>query len=132
MKYEFTDRDRKYGKRVGVKKGGSFRCFDCFDFSFYDRDAHAGDLEEKCAYCQGPIFISPGQILVMEAAPKVNLAKRPRKVNLAKSHVQSFPLLSMAFHLRNRLDLVSFAYDKARQRIAELEAQLSEREDSRV
>ncbi|WP_371671240.1 hypothetical protein OG985_28640 [Streptomyces sp. NBC_00289] len=127
MEFVFSDADRKYGKRVGVQKyHGDFRCYSCVDFSFYEREVNVFDAEEKCTYCAGPVFLTAGQIAEMEAV------KPSRPVNLAKSHVQRFDLLSISFNLRNRLDEVSFAYDKARQRIAELEAQLADRESGFV
>lgn len=125
MEYVFSDADREYGKRVGVKKSDAdFRCYQCIDFSFYEREVTEKDAEERCSYCQGFVFIAP-QVIAQIEAPK-----QARPVNLAKPDVQRFDLLSIAFHLRSRLDDVSYAYDKARQRIAELEAQLAEREDA--
>jgi hypothetical protein len=125
--YVFSDIDRQYGKAVGVKKSdGDFRCYECVDFSFYERNVAERDANERCSYCGGLVFILAGTIAAMEA-PKV-----VRPVNLAKPDVQRFDLLSIAYNLRTRLDEVSYAYDKARHRIAELEAQLTEREDVRV
>ncbi|MGW1558329.1 hypothetical protein ACWCQ1_17665 [Streptomyces sp. NPDC002144] len=123
--YVFSDTDRQYGKAVGVKKSdGDFRCYGCVDFSFYERNVSEQDAEERCTYCGGFIFITAQMVAEIEAPKPV------RPVNLQKRDVQRFDLLSIAYNLRNRLDEVSFAYDKARQRIAELEAQLAEREDA--
>lgn len=123
--YVFSDADREYGKRVGVKKSdGDFRCYQCVDFSFYEREVAESDAEERCSYCGGFVFITPQVIAQLEAP------KRVRPVNLSKPDVQRFDLLSIAFHLRSRLDDVSYAYDKARQRIEELEARLAEYEDA--
>ncbi|RPF45731.1 hypothetical protein EDD96_2293 [Streptomyces sp. Ag109_G2-6] len=123
--YVFSDTDRQYGKAVGVKKSdGDFRCYQCVDFSFYERNVSEQDAEERCSYCGGFVFIAPEVIAQLEAPKQV------RPVNLQKRDVQRFDLLSIAYHLRTRLDEVSFAYDKARQRIAELEARLAEREDA--
>jgi hypothetical protein len=121
--YVFSDADREYGKRVGVKKSdGDFRCYQCIDFSFYEREVTEGDAEERCTYCAGFVFIAPQVIAQMEAPKPV------RPVNLAKREVQRFDLLTIAYNLGRRVEEVSYAYDKARQRIAELEAQLAERE----
>ncbi|EFL15340.1 hypothetical protein [Streptomyces sp. C] len=123
--YVFSDADREYGKRVGVKKSdGDFRCYQCIDFSFYEREVAEADAEERCAYCAGFVFIAPQVIAQMEAPKSV------RPVNLAKREVQRFDLLTIAYNLGQRLEEVSYAYDKARHRIAELEAQLAEREDA--
>jgi hypothetical protein len=125
MEYVFSDADREYGKRVGVKKSdGDFRCYQCIDFAFYEAEVSERDAEERCSYCGGFVFITPQVIAQMEAP------KQARPVNLSKPDVQRFDLLSIAFHLRTRLDEVSYAYDKARQRIEELEAQLADREDA--
>ncbi|NUK41820.1 hypothetical protein HRW13_13195 [Streptomyces lunaelactis] len=121
--YVFSDADRQYGKRVGVKKSDSdFRCYQCVDFSFYEREVAEGDAEERCAYCGGFVFIAPQVIAQMEA-PKPVLP-----VDLSKREVQRFDLVAMAYNLGRRVEEVSYAYDKARQRIAELETQLAERE----
>ncbi|MFI1655636.1 hypothetical protein ACH4ZU_12115 [Streptomyces sp. NPDC020472] len=123
--YVFSDADREYGKRVGVKKSDNdFRCYQCIDFSFYEREVAEGDAEERCAYCAGFVFITPAVIARLEAP------KRVQPVNLVKSEVQKFDLFSIACNLRSRLEGVSYAYDKARQRIAELEARLAEYEDA--
>ncbi|WP_217129385.1 hypothetical protein [Streptomyces sp. AC558_RSS880] len=125
MEYVFSDADREYGKRVGVKKSdGDFRCYQCIDFAFYEAEVSERDAEERCSYCGGFVFITPQMIAQMEAP------KQARPVNLSKPDVQRFDLLSIAFHLRMRLDEVSYAYDKARQRIADLEEQLADREDA--
>ncbi|MFI6205926.1 hypothetical protein ACIBAI_05930 [Streptomyces sp. NPDC051041] len=121
--YVFSDADRQYGKRVGVKKSdGDFRCYQCVDFSFYEAEVSEKDAEERCSYCGGFVFITPQVIAQMEAPAPV------RPVDLNKREAQRFDLLSIAYHLRQRLDEVSYAYDKARQRIAELEAQLADRD----
>ncbi|WP_282703732.1 hypothetical protein [Streptomyces sp. CC219B] len=123
--YVFSDADREYGKRVGVKKSdGDFRCYQCVDFAFYEREVTEADAVERCSYCGGFVFIAP-KVIAQMAAPK-----QAQPVSLSKPDVQRFDLLSTAYHLRNRLGDVSYAYDKARQRIAELEAQLTEREDA--
>lgn len=123
--YVFSDADRQYGKRVGVKKSDAdFRCYQCIDFSFYEREVSEKDAEERCTYCQGLVFITPQVIAQIEAPKPV------RPVNLAKREVQRFDLLTIAYNLGQRLEEVSYAYDKARHRIAELEAQLAEREDA--
>lgn len=125
MEYVFSDADREYGKRVGVKKSdGDFRCYQCIDFAFYEAEVSERDAEERCSYCGGFVFITPKAIAQLEAPTQA------RPVNLSKPDVQRFDLLSIAYHLRMRLNEVSYAYDKARQRIAELEAQLAEREDA--
>jgi hypothetical protein len=125
MEYVFSDADREYGKRVGVKKSDiDFRCYQCIDFAFYEAEVSERDAEKRCSYCGGFVFITPQMIAQMEAP------KQARPVNLSKPDVQRFDLLSIAFHLRMRLDEVSYAYDKARQRIAELEEQLADREDA--
>ncbi|MFD4542448.1 hypothetical protein [Streptomyces bauhiniae] len=122
--YVFTATDRQYGKRVGLKRAeGDFRCCQCVDFSFYEREADASDAEQRCTYCGGFVFIVPEQIAQLEAPKPV------RPVNLAKREVQGFDLLTISYNLGRRLQDVSFAYDKARQRIAELEAQPTEREN---
>ncbi|KOG26805.1 hypothetical protein [Streptomyces viridochromogenes] len=121
--YVFSDADRENGKAVGVKKSdGDFRCYQCVDFSFYERNLSEQDAEERCAYCGGFVFIAPDVIAQVEAGKPV------RPVDLAKREVQRFDLLTIAYNLRTRLDEVSYAYDKARQRIAELEDQLADRE----
>ncbi|MEV3858460.1 hypothetical protein AB0J38_29615 [Streptomyces sp. NPDC050095] len=123
-KYVFTANDRHYGKRVGLMRGeGDFRCYECVDFSFYEREVDARDAEKRCTYCGGFVYITPEMIGEIEAAKPV------RPVDLAKRHVQKIDLLTTAFHLRNRLDEVSYAYDKARQRIVELEAQVAQYEN---
>ncbi|MER5851053.1 hypothetical protein ABT126_29510 [Streptomyces sp. NPDC002012] len=121
--YVFTAADREYGKRVGIKRSeGDFRCYQCVDFSFYEREVDASDADKRCTYCGGFVFIAPEQIAQLEAPKLV------RPVNLAKREVQSFDLLTISYNLGRRLQDVSYAYDKARQRIAELEAQLAERQ----
>ncbi|MGW3336192.1 hypothetical protein ACWDCL_01760 [Streptomyces sp. NPDC001009] len=121
--FVFSEIDRKYGKAVGVKKAdGDFRCYECVDFSFYQRGVHSGDAGEKCTYCAGPVFITPAMIVEMEAP------KRVRPVNLDKGHAGKFDVLTIAHNLGQRLRDVSFAYDKAIQRIAELETQLAMRD----
>ncbi|MGW8743535.1 hypothetical protein [Streptomyces sp. NPDC055794] len=122
-KYVFTELDRLHGKRVGLMKDETdFRCYECVDFTFYERGADARDADKRCTYCGGFVFIAPATIADIETA------KPARPVSLDKRHVQHFDLLTTAFHLRSRLDEVSYAYDKARQRIAELEAQLAKHE----
>ncbi|MEU2111533.1 hypothetical protein [Streptomyces sp. NPDC019507] len=119
MEFVFSDTDRKFGKAVGVMRSeGDFRCFVCVDFSVYERGVSEQDAGEKCTYCAGPVFITAEQIAELER-PKVS-----RPVNLVKREVQSFDLLTIAYNLRQRLDVVSVEYDRARRRIAELEAQL--------
>ncbi|MFJ3974872.1 hypothetical protein [Streptomyces sp. NPDC090021] len=121
--YVFSDADRQYGKRVGVKKFDTdFRCYQCIDFSFYEREVTEADAEERCSYCGGFVFITPQVIVQLEAPKPVG------SVNLVKREVQRFDLLTISYNLSRRLEEVSYAYDKARQRIAELEAQLAERE----
>ncbi|WP_328742152.1 hypothetical protein OG436_14070 [Streptomyces caniferus] len=123
-KYVFTELDRLHGKRVGLMKDESdFRCYECVDFSFYERGADARDADKRCSYCGGFVFIAPAAIVEIEAVKPV------RPVNLAKPHAQHIDYVTIAYHLGRRLEDVSFAYDKARQRIAELEAQLAEREN---
>ncbi|MFE0771983.1 hypothetical protein [Streptomyces sp. NPDC058861] len=121
--YVFSDADRQYGKQVGVKKFDTdFRCYQCIDFSFYERGVTEADAEERCSYCGGLIFITP-QVIARLETPKSS-----RPVNLVKREVQRFDLLTISYNLARRLEEVSYAYDKARQRIAELEARLAERE----
>ncbi|MER8116290.1 hypothetical protein [Streptomyces sp. NPDC094031] len=123
-KYVFTELDRLRGKRVGVKKSDSdFRCYECVDFAFYERGVDARDADERCTYCGGFVFMTPAVVAAIEGEGPV------RPVNLAKQKVQSFDLLTISDNLGRRLQDVSFAYDKARQRIAELEAQLAWREN---
>ncbi|SNS50166.1 hypothetical protein [Actinacidiphila glaucinigra] len=125
MKFVFSDIDRKYGKAVGVMRSeGDFRCYEHVDFNVYERNLSERDAGEKCTYCAGPVYLTAEQIAELER-PKLS-----RPVNLAKREVQRFDLLTIAYNLRNRLDQVSYDYDQARKRIAELEAQLSERVSS--
>ncbi|MFE0104152.1 hypothetical protein [Streptomyces sp. NPDC059009] len=123
-KYVFTETDRLHGKRVGLMKSeGDFRCYECIDFSFYERDVDARDAYKRCTYCGGFVFIAPATIADIEAPKPV------RPVDLAKRHVQRIDYATIAYNLGRRLEDVSFAYDKARQRIAELESRLAEREN---
>ncbi|MGA5019266.1 hypothetical protein ACPCAA_17840 [Streptomyces griseoincarnatus] len=117
-KYVFSDHDREHGKRVGLqRRHGDFRCYECIDFSFYEREANEHDAEERCTYCGGYVYLTPE--MIAEIAP----VKPVRPVNLDKGHARKFDLLSIAHNLRTRLDEVSYALDKANQRIAELEAE---------
>ncbi|MGW0705103.1 hypothetical protein ACWD4G_03845 [Streptomyces sp. NPDC002643] len=123
--YVFSDADREYGKRVGVKKSdGDFRCYQCIDFSFYEAEVSERDADKRCTYCGGFVFITPQVIAQMEAPKQV------LPVDLSKREVQRFDLVAMAYNLGRRVEEVSYAYDKARQRIAELEAKLAEYEDA--
>ncbi|WP_327431432.1 hypothetical protein [Streptomyces sp. NBC_01236] len=118
--YVFSDTDRQYGKAVGVKKSdGDFRCYECVDFSFYERTVSERDADERCSYCGGLIFVLAGTIAAMEAPKPV------RPVNLAKREVQRFGLLAIAFNLRSRLNEVSYALDKTRQENHSLRAEIA-------
>ncbi|MEW1694500.1 hypothetical protein [Streptomyces sp. NPDC091278] len=122
-RYTFSPADRLYGKRVGLKKAEKdFRCYECVDFSFYEREADARDAEERCAYCGTFVFINPATIALIEAPKSVRI------VDLSKRHAQRIDYMTSAVNLDRRLIEVSFAYDKARQKIADLEDRLRERE----
>ncbi|QDK03239.1 hypothetical protein SEA_TUANPN_68 [Streptomyces phage TuanPN] len=40
----------------GVVRGSDFRCWNCIDFSSYERETNSGDAAEKCTYCKGPVW----------------------------------------------------------------------------
>ncbi|WP_405978848.1 hypothetical protein [Streptomyces sp. NBC_00158] len=115
--YVFSAHDRQYGKAVGIKRAdGDFRCYQCVDFSFYERAVTAQDAGEKCTYCAGPVF------LTVEAIAEIERPKRP--VNLAKTDVQRFPLLTMAYNLGRRVEDLSLELDQARRLIAQQAAEI--------
>jgi len=101
---------------------GGFRCFDCVDFSSHVRDADGRDVKARCQYCRGPVFI-------LAVEPR-EVPKRTVPVALGKSCAEMPEVSARVRNLRTRLNELSFAYDKARQRIAELEARLAECEDA--
>lgn len=116
-KFVFSDRDRQYGKVVGLKRAdGDFRCYQCVDFSFYEREVTARDAGERCAYCAGPVF------LTVEAIAEIERPKRP--VSLAKTEVQRFPLLTMAYNLGRRAEDLAIALDRANRVIAQQAAEI--------
>ncbi|MGW6745961.1 hypothetical protein ACWGDX_35380 [Streptomyces sp. NPDC055025] len=62
------DRDRTHGRQTGLLvREGDFRCYECLDTSFYEREANAADADERCTYCKGPVFLTPAVIAELEA-----------------------------------------------------------------
>ncbi|MFG2209928.1 hypothetical protein [Streptomyces sp. NPDC048638] len=115
--FVFSDRDREHGKVVGVKRAdGDFRCYQCVDFSFYEREVTARDAGEKCAYCAGPVFLTVEAITAIER-PK-------RQVILAKTEIQRFPLLAVANNLGLRCEDLAIALDRANRVIAQQAAEI--------
>ncbi|NWF28231.1 hypothetical protein HW130_18485 [Streptomyces sp. PKU-EA00015] len=120
MEYVFSDTDRQYGKKVGVKRSeGDFRCYQCIDFSFYEREVSEPDAGERCTYCAGFVFITS------EVIAQLEVPKPVRPVNLAKREVQRFDLLTIAYNLGRRVEEVSYALDKARQQNDALRAEIA-------
>ncbi|MFJ6483114.1 hypothetical protein ACIQK6_23785 [Streptomyces sp. NPDC091682] len=115
--FVFSDWERENGKAVGLKRAdGDFRCYQCVDFSFYQRGVAAQDAGERCTYCAGSVFLTVEDIAAIER-PK-------RHVSLAKSEIQRFPLLDIAHNLGLRCEELAIALDRANRVIAQQAAEI--------
>ncbi|MEU6959608.1 hypothetical protein [Streptomyces chrestomyceticus] len=63
----FDDRDRTHGRQTGLLvREGDFRCYECLDTSFYEREANAADADQRCTYCKRPVFLTSTVIAELE------------------------------------------------------------------
>ncbi|MGV9312603.1 hypothetical protein ACWDR0_10450 [Streptomyces sp. NPDC003691] len=76
VRHRFDDRERTHGRATGLLiRANDFRCFDCFDASFYEREATAEDAEQRCTYCKARVFLPPALIARLESTAELCLGQ---------------------------------------------------------